>query len=209
MCGKSCVYSHDVHRDRGGQALTDVFENVIRWQEVGAPRNQVLLELQQLSAPTKKHLRCKHTDKSCRLQILPDFLADVNVVVNVSDLSTEQVMSSLLSFKWRKIKVLIIWIQNCIHCLQSTGRVSAGLEGLYRTELGSWSCYRRLDRWQTLQSCCHTAERGWFWCWDLSDTNQGNTHVGWSAGHTFRVHMGLSDQKLRQCVWSKPASNWE
>ena len=50
------VYSHDVHRDGRGQALADVFEEVIGGQEVGAPRNQVLLKLQQLSPPTQKHL---------------------------------------------------------------------------------------------------------------------------------------------------------
>lgn len=55
------VYSHDVHRDGRGQALADVFEEVIGGQQVGAPRNQVLLELQQLSPPTQKHLRHTHT----------------------------------------------------------------------------------------------------------------------------------------------------
>lgn len=56
-----CVYSHDVHGDGGGQALTDVFEEVIRGEEVGAPRDQVLLELQQLSPPAQKHLTHTYT----------------------------------------------------------------------------------------------------------------------------------------------------
>lgn len=55
------VLSHDVHRDRGGQALADVPEEMVGGQHVGAPRNQVLLELQQLRASTEKHLR-RHTN---------------------------------------------------------------------------------------------------------------------------------------------------
>lgn len=59
MCVR--VNSHDIHWDRGGQALTDVFEEVIGGEEVGAPWDQVLLELQQLSTPTQKHLTHTHT----------------------------------------------------------------------------------------------------------------------------------------------------
>lgn len=55
-------YSHDVHGDRGGQALADVSEEVIGGEHVGAARNQVLLELQQLGASTKKDLRCTQED---------------------------------------------------------------------------------------------------------------------------------------------------
>lgn len=55
------MYSHDIHGHSGGQTLTDVFKEVIGGQEVGAARDQVLLELQQLSPPTQKHLRHTHT----------------------------------------------------------------------------------------------------------------------------------------------------
>lgn len=61
-----CAYSHDIHGDRGGQVLTDVFEEVIGGEEVGAPRDQVLLELQQLSTPTQKHLTHTHTPADYR-----------------------------------------------------------------------------------------------------------------------------------------------
>lgn len=57
-----CVHSHDIHGDGGGQTLTDVFQEVIRRQQVGASRDQVLLELQQLCPPTQKHLRHTHTN---------------------------------------------------------------------------------------------------------------------------------------------------
>ena len=63
------VYSHDVHRDGRGQALADVFEEVIGGQQVGTPRNQVLLELQQLSPPTQKHLTHKQKQLQCHCQI--------------------------------------------------------------------------------------------------------------------------------------------
>lgn len=36
-----------------------MFEEVIGGEEVGGPRDQVLLELQQLSPPTQKHLETK------------------------------------------------------------------------------------------------------------------------------------------------------
>lgn len=56
------MYSHDVDGDGGGKALTDVFQEVIRGEEVGTARNQILLELQELGPPTQKHLNTqKHS----------------------------------------------------------------------------------------------------------------------------------------------------
>lgn len=52
----TCVHSHDVHGHCGGQGLADVFEEVIGGEQLGAPGDKVLLELQQLSPPTQKHL---------------------------------------------------------------------------------------------------------------------------------------------------------
>lgn len=52
--------SHDVHGDGGRQALADVLEEVIGGEHVGAARNQVLLQLQQLGASTQEDLR-RHT----------------------------------------------------------------------------------------------------------------------------------------------------
>lgn len=53
MC---CVYSHGADGHGGGEALTDVFEEMIGGQELRGPRDQVLLQLEQLSPPTQKHL---------------------------------------------------------------------------------------------------------------------------------------------------------
>lgn len=50
-------HSHDVHGDGGSQALADLLEEVVGGEHVGAARNQVLLELQQLRASTQKDLR--------------------------------------------------------------------------------------------------------------------------------------------------------
>lgn len=60
--------SHDIHRDGGGQALADVLEEVIGGEHVGAPRNQVLLELQQLRASAQEDLRCTQGDTQASLQ---------------------------------------------------------------------------------------------------------------------------------------------
>lgn len=63
VCARVCVvlapfsvHSHDVHGHGGGQTLANVFEEVVGGEKLRAARDQVLLQLQQLSAATEKHL---------------------------------------------------------------------------------------------------------------------------------------------------------
>lgn len=56
MCVCFPEHSHDVHRHRRGQTLANVFEQVVGGEELRAARDQVLLQLQQLSAAAEKHL---------------------------------------------------------------------------------------------------------------------------------------------------------
>lgn len=59
MCVFVCIFSvhsHNVHGHGGGQTLANVFEEVVGGEELRAAGDEVLLQLQQLSAATQKHL---------------------------------------------------------------------------------------------------------------------------------------------------------